>query len=234
MRAKSERRLQAEALRREQGLSYKEIRAQTGISLGTLSNWLRHIELTAEHEQRLQARLRANRGAFAARVLPINRERYQRARQEAYAAGAARVAALPASRTVDELALAMLYAGEGSKHSGHVEMANTNPDVLRYFLWALRSLYQIEDGRLSLRLNLVEGARASEAEHLAWWAAQLGCGLDHFRKSQFDSRKPAAVLTGGYHGVCTVSINDTRLQQRILGLAWTYMQQTAGTKEKDR
>ena len=96
MRVKTERRLQAEALRREQGLSYKEIRALTGISLGTLSGWLKEIELSPEHEQRLQARLRANRGAFAARAMPINRERHQRARDAAYASGAAVVDALPA------------------------------------------------------------------------------------------------------------------------------------------
>lgn len=234
MRQKSEARLQAEALRREQGLSYKEIRAQTGISLSTLSSWLKHIELSAEHEQRLQARLRANRGAFAARALPINRARHQRVRDEAYAAGAAVVAVLPDNRAVHELALAMLYAGEGSKHSGHVEMANTNPEVLRYFLWALRQLYQVDETRITVRLNVVEGARGLESDFKAWWCEQLGCRAGQFIKTQFDARKLATVITGNYRGVCTVTINDTRLQQRILGLAWTYMQQVAKTKKQAR
>jgi hypothetical protein len=154
-----------------------------------------------------------------------------RARDEAYAAGAAQVAVLPDDAPVHELALAMLYAGEGSKHSGHVEMANTNPDVLRYFCWALRQLYGVGEPRLSFRLNLVEGARSSEVEHVAWWCGQLGCSSEKFHKSQFDTRKPTSVITDGYHGVCTVWLNDTRLQQRILGLAWTYMQQLIKTKQ---
>jgi hypothetical protein len=232
MRQKSELRLRAEALRREEGLSYKEIKALTGISLGTLSGWLKHIELSPEHEQRLQARLQANRGAFAARALPINRARHQQARDAAYAAGAAVTAALPDDRGVHELALAMLYAGEGTKRSGHFEMANTNPDVLRYFLWALRHLYGVEEARLSYRLNLVEGARASEASHKAWWCEQLGCQVEQLKKSQFDGRKPTAVITGDYHGVCTISVNDTWLQVRTLGLAWTYMQQMGGKKNE--
>jgi hypothetical protein len=100
-----------------------------------------------------------------------------------------------------------------------------NPDVLRYVLWALRHLYLVDDARLSFRVHLVEGARAAESEHVAWWCTQLGCRRDRFRGTQFDGRKPAAAITGDYHGVCTITLNDTELQQRILGLAWTYMRQ---------
>ncbi len=163
MRAKTERRLQAEALRREQGLSYKEIRGLTGTSLSTLPHWLKDIELSPEHEQHLQARLRANRGAFAARALPINRQRYARARSEAYAAGAALVTALTNSPTEQELALAMLYLGEGSKTGGRVQMANADPAVMRFFLGALRRCYTLEEHRLSFRLNLVPAAETSAA-----------------------------------------------------------------------
>ena len=73
MRPKSDRRLLAEQLRREEGLSYNEIAAKTGISKSTLSNWLRDIPLAPEHEQRLQERLWANRAGFAARALTTNR-----------------------------------------------------------------------------------------------------------------------------------------------------------------
>jgi DNA-binding transcriptional ArsR family regulator len=81
MRTKPEKRLLAERLRRDHGLSYREISILTGISRSTLSSWLRAIPLTPEQEARLQDRLRRNRSSFAARALPINRERYRRARQ---------------------------------------------------------------------------------------------------------------------------------------------------------
>jgi transcriptional regulator with XRE-family HTH domain len=223
MRAKSDRRLQTEAMRREQGLSYKEIEALTGVNRSTLSGWLKDIRLAPEQEARLQERLRANRSAFAARALPINRERHERVRKEAYASGAQVALDLDTERAVDELALAMLYAGEGAKRSGVVQIANMNPDVLRYFLWALRFLYNIDEHRLSFRLNIVAAARPNESAHKLWWCEQLGCQPDQFSKSQFDSRSPPAVITDDYHGVCTVTHSSTRLQQRILGLAWTYM-----------
>ena len=227
MRAKSQRRLHAEGLRREQGLSYKEIEALTGINRSTLSGWLRALPLTPAQEARLQARLLANRAGFAARALPINRERHERARREAYAAGAAVAASVRDDRAAHELALAMLYAGEGAKKSGVVQLANMNPDVLRYFIWALSHLYAVGTRRLSFRLNLVAAAQPDEAAHIRWWCAELGCLPGQFTRSQFDVRSRAAVTTAGYHGVCTVTHNSTHLQQRILGLAWTYMRDSA-------
>ncbi len=52
MRAKSEKRLLAEQLRLKEGLSYNEISEQIGVSKSTLSNWLKHITLAPEQEER--------------------------------------------------------------------------------------------------------------------------------------------------------------------------------------
>ena len=45
MRVKSQQRLEAEQLRADEGLSYNEIAARTGLSKSTLSHWLRDIPL---------------------------------------------------------------------------------------------------------------------------------------------------------------------------------------------
>ena len=227
MRAKSEKRLLAEKLRFEQGLSYNEISVLTGVSKSTLSSWLREISLTPEQEARLQARLRTNRSTFAARALPINRERYQRAREQAYQAGVNIVDNIPDGTNVDELAFAMLYIGEGSKTGGRVQLASTNPDILKYSLNSLRNLYDIDAQRVSFRLNLVEAARPREKEFKEWWSRKLEFDQEQFRKTQYDSRSRATQVTGNYHGVCTLTYNDTYLQQRILGLGQTYINSKA-------
>lgn len=224
MRAKSKERLEAERLRREEGLSYNEIAARIGISKSTLSYWLRDIPLKPEHEARLKERMRTNRATFAARAWSINRERYARARREAYQGGMKVVDALPNETAVDELALAMLYLGDGSKSGNRAEMASTDPNILRYFVQALVRLYAIDVQRLSFRLNLVEAARPFEQELKLWWSQQLACPLARFIKTQFDPRSRARQLTGDYHGVCTVTYNDTYLQQRLLGLAHAYLE----------
>jgi hypothetical protein len=224
MRAKSAKRLEAERLRKEEGFSYREIEEFSGISRSTLSNWLRDIPLTPQQEARLKERLRVNRATFAARAWKTNRERYKRAREEAYCKGADVVTDLPNRTCVDELALAMLYLGEGSKSGGRVQMASIDPSILRYFLWSLRSLYNAEEERLSFRLNLVEAARPLEQGLLQWWAKELDCSQQQFIKTQFDARSSRTQVTEDYHGVCTITYNNTNLQQRILGLAYAYVQ----------
>jgi hypothetical protein len=223
MRAKSPDRQLAENLRREQGLSYKEISALTGVNKSTLSGWLRNIPLSAHQEQRLQEHLYNNRATFAARAMPINRQRYQHARQQACQIGADTAATLPKLKCVDELALAMLYLGEGAKRNGTVQIANTDPAILKFVLWALTQLYQINEARLSLRVNLIEAARPVEEQMLQWWCRELGYPRTAFRKTQFDRRSRATTMTEEYHGVCTISYGDTYLQQRILSLAEAYL-----------
>ncbi len=223
MRAKSEKRLEAERLRREEGLSYSEIAARLGVSKSTLSYWLRDIPLKPEHEARLKQRLEANRATFAARAWSVNRERHARARQAAYQAGVEVVARLPEEVAVDELALAMLYLGEGAKSGNRVQLASTNPTILRYFVWALMHIYGVQMQRLSFRLNLVEAARPMEQALKLWWSQQLGCSLERFTKTQFDPRSRATELTDDYRGVCTVTCYDTALQQRLLGIAEAYL-----------
>jgi len=235
MRAKSEKRLEAERLRREEGLSYNEIAARTGISKSTLSYWLRDISLTPEQKARLQERLRANRATFAARAWPINRERYRRAREQAYQAGADVVATLPDEPSVEELALAMLYLGDGSKTGGVVRMASVNPDILAYFVGALKHLYNVDERRISCRLHLVEAAREREQQLVQWWSECLGLPRENFRKSTFDSRSQVSQVTDDYHGVCIVTYSDTYLQQRILGLARTYIHsRTSRTPQEEQ
>jgi transcriptional regulator with XRE-family HTH domain len=223
MRAKSEQRLKAELLRRVQGLSYTEISTLTGINKSTLSGWLRDVTLLPEQVARLQARLEANRGAFAARALPINRDRHQRARQASREAGAAVVAQLPELTSIDELALAMLYLGEGAKQGGSAAVANMDPHILQFFIWGLQQLYQVDRTRLHMRLHLIEAARAKEAKLISWWSEALGCSPGQFKKTQYDRRSKAALISDGYHGVCVVSYYDTFLQQRLIGLAQAYL-----------
>lgn len=200
MPAKPEKRFLAEKLRRYQGLSYNEIHKITRISKSTLSSWLRDVPLTSEQEERLQGRLLRNRATFAARALPINRERYRQAREQAYRAGSRIVEDLPKDKSVEELALAMLYLGDGSKTSGAVRMGSVNPNILKYFVHALKELFAIDLHRLSCRLHLIEAAREKEEQLTRYWMERLGLPRDNFRRATYDKRSKARTVTDDYRG----------------------------------
>ena len=230
MRAKSLRRLEAERLRREEGLSYNEIAAITGISKSTLSSWLKSIALTPEQEQRLQERLHQNRAGFAARALPINRERHENARRSAYEGGIRVLAALPDERSVHELAFAMLYLGEGAKSQHQVTISSTTPSILSYSLWVLKKIYGVPEERITCRVHLILAAADKEADLEEWWMRQLNVARARFKRTCYDRRPRKVIITDDYHGVCRVQCNDLHLQQHILGLAYSYIVKLADTQ----
>lgn len=79
MKVKSEKRRLAEQLRLEQGLTYNEISEQIGVSKSTLSNWLKHVHLAPEQNDRIQQRLESNQSAFVAYARQINQKRFKKA-----------------------------------------------------------------------------------------------------------------------------------------------------------
>lgn len=137
---------------------------------------------------------------------------------------------LPSKDAVDELALAMLYLGEGDKSGNRLQLASTDSSILRFFLWALWKLYGVAKEEVTFRLNLIEAARPMEDDMIVWWAEQLASSPDQFRKTQFDPRSRYSQISGNYHGVCTVTYNDTYLFHRLLGVYSAYIQSRLGIK----
>ncbi len=167
--------------------------------------------------------MRANQATFAARAWPINRARHQKARQKAYDQGAAVVDRLQSNNEQRELALAMLYLGDGSKTGGAVRLGSVNPEIMAYFVSALRSLYQVDETRLSCRLHLINAARDQEWAFIRWWSEKINVNVSQFGPSAYDRRSKATHITDDYRGVCVVTYCDTYILQRILGLARTYI-----------
>lgn len=232
MRAKSSERLEAERLRRDEGLSYSEIASQLGVNKSTLSYWLRDLVLSDQHKERLQGRLMANRRAFAARAWPINRARHAQARQAAYDGGLAVAAQLPDTTIAHEVAFAMLYLGEGTKAGNRVMLGSTTPAILRYTIWALKALYGVEERKIICRLHLIVAAEHLEEELQRWWASELNMSQEQFQSTTYDRRPREVILTENYHGVCSVLYLDTALQQRILGVAYGYLAFTLDEMKK--
>src|SRR5215211_7373050 len=129
MKVKSEKRILAEQLRLEQGLSYGEISEQIGVSKSTLSNWLKKIRLAPEQENRVQQRMKNNQSAFVVHARQVNKERFRQARENAYQKGVDIGSKIADNNVIHELALAMLYLGEGDKTGNRIQIASVNPHI---------------------------------------------------------------------------------------------------------
>jgi transcriptional regulator with XRE-family HTH domain len=137
---------QARRLRAE-GHTMLEIANHLGVSKSSASLWTSDVDFMPRAPLRqYQSGKRSEHPFHVAKIRQI---------QELDADGLARLGVL------DEQAFlaagAALYAGEGSKSEGEVRFANTDPRIVRFFCEWLRHFFDIDEGRLRVRLYLHQG-----------------------------------------------------------------------------
>lgn len=194
---------------RTQGKSYSEIKQALGIGKGTLSEWLRDMPLSRDQINQLRA------------LNPIRIERYRetmRRKREAKIATAYQKAKRDIgtlSTREQFIAGLYLYWGEGTKAApGRVELANTDPDMIRAFIDWMRCM-GVAPSHLRFRLHLyVDMNVVAETK---FWAQTLGVPETSFQRP-YIKQSTLAGLTykrGYAHGTC-----NARLENMVM---WEYI-----------
>lgn len=212
------RREEAERLRRELGLSVKEIARRVDVAPSTASRWLRDVPLTAEQRAVLDA---AN---------PVMNGQLAGARRIAENAKAARLLAQAHGRELaargDPLHLAgcMLYWAEGSKGRNKVIFTNSDVSMVQLFVRFLRHCYGVADDAMTLSVNAHLGNGLSLEEIERWWLAALelpsGClrtgSINRMSRSSLGKRPPLI------HGTARLGVGSTFVVQSIYGAIQAY------------
>lgn len=214
--AKDDLREKAVAMRKD-GLSYREIREQLGVSKSTLSLWLRDLELTEEQNDRLVEMKKLGR-TRAGRTMQARRLARQAATRDA---AAAQISAVAESELF--VAGVVAYWAEGSKakpwRSGErFCFVNSDSEMITLMLRWLE-LIGIEPDRLIMRVSIHESADVAAAE--AYWRSVTGVGPDQFRRASLKRHNPRTVrknVGADYHGCLALSVRcSTELSRQIAG-----------------
>lgn len=117
---------------RKQGISMVKIAKELNVSKSSVYRWCQDIKLTNEQKSKLQenkskAMKKARKKAME-RKSEIKEKRIKENRKK----GKQRVGKL--SERDKYIAGLMLYSGEGAKTDGRVEIANTNPQIIKFML----------------------------------------------------------------------------------------------------
>jgi hypothetical protein len=213
--------LREEARRlRRQGWSLNEIAAKLGPPKNTLTVWVRGIELTPEQQARLHEKEITQAGRGRAIAMKINREarlgRIEAARLKAQTF----LNTLTSPHQTNHIAAAMLYLGEGAKGEGAFAFGNSDPRVIRYWMYLLRSSFDIDESKF--RIQIMHRADQNEAELQQYWSEVTG--VYQYIKSHVDART-AGIPTKrlNYKGVCKVSYHDVALRRYLDALAHQLM-----------
>ncbi len=202
----------ARALRMEYGTPVKELARLLEVSAGTISVWVRDIEIDAE-----QMRRNMSRSARAQTWSAINRERrrtYQEEGRERARRG-----------ELQHMAGCMLYWAEGSKGRNSLVLTNSDGQMLRFFTRFLRETLGVKSQDLTVRLNVYLGNGLSLFQVEEHWLELLELGRDSLRKhavNHFPTSTSGQKRTLPY-GVCTIRVKrSTHLVQHIYGAIQEY------------
>lgn len=219
-----ELREEARRLRRE-GWSLNEISAKLGPPKNTLTLWVRGIELTPEQRQRLFEKEQRTLGNNRARAAAAQRQGRLARIASAHQQAQAFLDTTANPQATNLVAAAMLYLAEGAKTEGAFSLGNSNPQIIRYWLYLLRTSFTIDETKF--RLQIMHRSDQDLEELKRFWT--MVTGIERFHSTQPDARtegKPTKRLD--YQGVCVIYYHDVALRRYLDAVAHGLMERAVG------
>lgn len=208
---------------RQQGMSIREIEKQLSIPRSTLSGWLKEVPISGRQQKALIQR--HQNALIDARIKAAEWHKSQKAARLSKASDEARVSLERIDiqdKSITELALAMLYWGEGSKNEKGVRLGNSNVELLRFFVSALQLVYGAKPEDLRCELHLRADQNSKNMIH--FWSKNLGIPQNKFKGVYFDKRTLGKKTYDTYKGVCVVSYDSVAIQRKLMYLYGLYCQ----------
>src|SRR6266550_7016884 len=218
-RVKTEERELARAIRRDEGAPIKEIARRLGVATSSVSRWVRDIELTPAQEQELLRRNPAYNRQLSGRAIQAANRRVERlAFQDEGRSLALRGDSCHASGC-------MLYWAEGEKDRNALRFYNSDPEMVRFFVFFLKKYYDLRDEEIKITCNLFADHLQRQHEIEQFWldVAQLSkrslCKSYVNVYSKHSKKKRTNRLP---YGTVRVTVCRTRVVQSIFGSIQEY------------
>jgi hypothetical protein len=204
----------ARRLREEYGLPLKEIARRVGVSVSSVSLWVRDIQLTPEQHAELADRNPIYNAQRSGTWVQAVRHRERRLLHQSEGRKKARAA------DASFIAGCMLYWAEGAKDRNQLQFSNSDPTMVRYFVDFLRMHFDLREDDIRITCHLYADHQAKQVEIERYWLDTLELPDRSLRKSvvnvysKYSKRKRAGMLP---YGTCRVVVSRTSVVQMIFG-----------------
>lgn len=203
---------------RQNGASLREVEKALKIPKSTLSGWFKNIRLTKKFQNKLKLNwLNALSKARKEAVKWHNQQRELRLKIAEKEADTILANLNTSDRHTLELALAMLYLGEGLKTKSGLGIGNSDPLILKFFVNMLVRCFKVDINRIKCSLHLRVDQNPEELK--VYWSKQLNLPLSNFTSPSIDQRTAGRPTYNSYHGVCVVQCGNIAIQRRLLFLS---------------
>lgn len=208
---------------RKSGYSLRMVEKKLNIPRSTLSYWFKNVVLTSEQKEILLKNWR--QALDKARLKAVKWHN----KQKLIRLETAKSAALETLEKINikeagilELALAMLYLGEGFKSKPQTAIGNSNPLILKFFIKILETIYNLDRKKIKCELHLRADQKPNSIKR--YWSQQLNIPLANFTSTQVDARTKGSVTYENYKGVCVLQCGNAAIQRKLIYLAEEFCQ----------
>lgn len=210
-------------LLRLQGKSYEAIRERLGadIPASTLSYWMKGLDFPAKLKASMDLRREKNLAAGRAKARDMKKLRKTERERRAESKGKILGNFLRVHLGAQKIALAMLYLAEGSKtERGSLMFGNSNPAIVRLFLFLLESCYgPLQKDKMRITVQCRADQDTNKLER--FWSEVTRVPLKNFYGTRVDARSVGKkTLKRDYKGVCRIDYfsADIDFELRYLGV----------------
>jgi hypothetical protein len=201
------------------------VEANLNIPRSTLSGWFKEIKLS-EQQKTVLARNHLKGLAEARRKAIIwhNSQKANRIKTALLDAQDIVNRLKISNRDLLDLALAILYFGEGFKSpTSQTAIGNSNPLILKFFLTVIKRNYNLDISKIKCELHL----RADQNPLVLkrYWSRELKLPLKNFTGVSVDKRTKGTTTYPSYKGVCVVRCGNTAIQRKLLALSMLFCEQ---------
>jgi transposase-like protein len=206
-------------IRREEGAPIKEIARRVSVAPSSVSRWVRDIKLTPAQEQELLRRNPAyNRQLSGTAVQAANRRTERLAYQD-------QGRSLARQGDSFHVAGCMLYWAEGEKDRNALRFYNSDPEMVRFFVFFLKKYFDLRDDEIKITCNLFADHVQRQREIEQFWLDVVQLSAHSLCKSYVNvySKHSKKKRTNRLHyGTVRVTVTRTRVIQSIYGSIQQY------------
>lgn len=216
--AKTKLRAEAKQLRIS-GRSIKQIARDLHVSTSTVSLWCRDIKLTPQQIKQLEKQARDP--YYGRRLSYSLKQQYARKVKEELIKSEAKKEIGLLSEKEKLIAGVALYWAEGFKKDKMTGFANSDPEMIKFFLNWVENQLQIPKSEIKLRVGINEHHRGRTKEIESYWSNLTDIPLSQFHKPFYQKViwKKTYEHPEEYFGTLRVRIlKSTDLLRRVKGM----------------
>lgn len=197
---------------RLKGNSIKDIEKLLNIPRSTLSDWFKNVKLTEVQKDILNQRMCQSLAKSRIKAIAWHNLQKQNRLLKAQNEASDILKEIDfKNKNIIEIALAMLYLGEGSKKNS-TSLGNTNPLILNYFIGSIKILYGIKDKQIKCELHL--RSDQNKEDMIGYWSKELNIPKVQI-SAVCDKRLAKSKTYPSYKGVCVVRCGRVDILRRL-------------------